>query len=129
MHISMVPNSKILFSNYSKKNLVCPENENGETTVNAVVDVGQICQDDISCTMFEKIDFPFKFRSEQCAENLYILMIYPEAGAGDNSVMSIGAQFIDQQPCFTVTGGVHEIVNTDTQCGERSATSCEETVR
>lgn len=128
MHINMVPNSKILFSNLSKKKLVCPEGDNGNA-INRDVNVGEICQEDISCTMFEKIDFAFRFRAEQCSETLFVLMIYPKTNQNPDAEMSISAEYVDHSPCFTVTGGIHEIVNTETQCGEKTAETCESTVR
>lgn len=125
MHIDLVPNSKILFSNFSKKDQICPDG----VSVPEDVNVGELCQEDISCTMFEKIDFAFRFRAEQCAETLYVLMIYPETNDSDDVEMSIAAEYVDASPCFTVTGGVHEVVNTETQCGERDAETCQSTVR
>lgn len=127
--VSMVPNSKILFSNLSKIDKICPTISAGRNYLDTEIDVGELCEDDISCTMFEKIDFPFKYRAEQCFESLYVLMIYPEPDPAQQTEMSIQAEYVDNAPCFTVSGGVHEVVNTETQCGEKSASACEATIR
>lgn len=125
MNITMVPNSKIIFSNFSKKDKVCPGGEDVSQDIN----LGNICQEDISCTMFEKIDFPFRYKAEQCAEMLYVLMVYPPENENPESEMSIWAEYINDVPCFTVSGGVHEVVNSETQCGQRSEDMCESNVK
>ena len=126
MQIDMVPNSKILFSSYSKISQVCPSDDD-EAIDN--INVGELCQEDISCTMFEKIEFPFIFRSEQCTDVMYVLMVYPKTSEDPEDTMSIYAEYADNSPWYTVTGGVHEIINTETQWGERSADLCESTIR
>jgi hypothetical protein len=127
--ISLVPNSEILFSNESKLNQVCPKGRTGISTENTEISVGDICKDDISCTLFEKINDPFKFRAEQCFDTLYVLVVYPPVQSGKTHTMSIQAEYVDEEPCYTVAGGVHEVVNTDTQCGEKQADTCEATIR
>lgn len=120
----MTPNSRILFSNISKRDQIWP---GGEVVPN--VNLGNICNDDISCTMFEKIDIPFRFRAEQCVEMLYVLMIYPNSNPNPNVKMSISGEYIDETPCYTISGGIHEIVSSDTICGIRTDEECESTVR
>ena len=95
MHIDMVPNSKILFSSYSKLSQVCPPNK-GKAVDN--INVGALCQEDISCTMFEKVELPFKFRSEQCTETMYVLVVYPETNEDPDDKMSIYAEYADNSP-------------------------------
>lgn len=65
--------------------------------------------------MFEKIDQPFKFRSEQCDEMMYVLIVYPETNEDPERSMSIYAEYVNDKPCYTVTGGVHEVVDSSTQ--------------
>lgn len=126
--ISLVPNSEILFSNDSKYAQVC--GSGGVSSQNTQIQVGEICKDNISWTMFEKIEDPFKFRAEQCFETLYVLVLYPETyDDGQEYTMSIEAEYVDEHPWFTVSGGIHEIVNTETQCGEKQADLCEDTIR
>mmetsp|Transcript_25280 Transcript_25280/g.28036 ORF Transcript_25280/g.28036 Transcript_25280/m.28036 type:complete len:122 (-) Transcript_25280:459-824(-) len=121
----MVPNSKILFSNLPKKSLICPDDTQPVTDVK----ISDFCTNDFSCTMFENINQPFRFRAEQCAEMLYILMIYPTANEDSTSEVSLSAEYVDKTPCYTVTGGAHEIVNTETECGQKDADQCEDTIR
>jgi hypothetical protein len=64
--------------------------------------------------MFEKIDVPFRFRSEQCFPVLYALIIYPAPDDSADVKMSISADFIDMGACFTVTGGIHEEIPVQT---------------
>ena len=72
---------------------------------------------------------PFKFRAEQCAEMLYILMIYPEENPNPEDEIRLSAEYKDDAPCYTVSGGVHEVVNSETECGKRFKDTCEETIR
>ena len=125
VNITMVSNTKILFSNLPKKHLVCPD----DSTPSEKIDISTFCNEDISCTMFENINMPFKFRAEQCAEMLYILMIYPEQNEDETKQMEISAQYIDETPCYTVSGGVHEIINSETKWGARTENLWESTVR
>mmetsp|Transcript_20745 Transcript_20745/g.20485 ORF Transcript_20745/g.20485 Transcript_20745/m.20485 type:complete len:88 (+) Transcript_20745:246-509(+) len=81
----------------------------------ADIDISTNCEEDVSCTMFGKIDAPFKFRAEQCAQMLYVLMIYPETNENPEDEVSISAEYIDNIPCYTVSGGVHEVVNSETE--------------
>ena len=79
--------------------------------------------------MFEKIDVPFRFRSEQCYPILYALIIYPSPDESAGNTMSISADYIDSGSWFTVAGGIHEEIPVQTEWGKRSATLCESTVK
>jgi hypothetical protein len=83
------------------------------------INLGDVCNDDISCTMFEKIDYPFKFRAETCAEMLYVLVIYPASNASPDAEMSISGEYVDETPCYTIAGGIHETVSSGTVCGAK----------
>jgi len=120
-----VPNTSILFSNLPKYDKIC----SGSKNLYQEIDISKYCENDISCTMYEKIDTPFKFRAEQCAEMLYILMIYPPENKNPNDEMSISAEYIDDTPWYTVSGGVHDVVNSKTEWGKRHEDTCESTVR
>mmetsp|Transcript_14574 Transcript_14574/g.16828 ORF Transcript_14574/g.16828 Transcript_14574/m.16828 type:complete len:190 (+) Transcript_14574:114-683(+) len=128
LNITTVLNSKVLFSNISKKSEVCPNGDSVDYS-NSKVNVGEICQNDITCTLFEKIDLPFRFRAEQCFEQLYVLMVYPLPDEANPQTMKIYAEYINNEPCFTVTGGIHDVINTETDCGKKAAEDCEKTVR
>jgi hypothetical protein len=69
--------------------------------------------------MFEKIDYPFKYRAEQCAEMLYVLVIYPASNASPDAEMSIAGEYVDETPCYTIAGGIHEIISSETVCGAK----------
>jgi hypothetical protein len=83
------------------------------------INLGNVCNDDISCTMFEKIDYAFKYRAETCAELLYVLVIYPASNASPDAEMSISGEYVDEAPCFTIAGGIHETVSSGTVCGAK----------
>lgn len=121
--INLVPNSKILFSTSSKYDQVW----NQETPK---INIGELCEDDVRCTKFENIKEVFRYRSEQCFKDLFILVIYPETNEDENdNTMSISADYVDIEPCYAVTFSVHETINTGIECGMKSDTECEQTVK
>ena len=79
--------------------------------------------------MFEKIDYAFKYRAETCAELLYVLVIYPASNASPDAEMSISGEYVDEAPCFTIAGGIHETVSSGTVCGAKISEDCENTIR
>lgn len=128
MNITLIPNTRILFSNISKKDIVCPDGDDVDYS-DQYVNVGEICENDISWTMFEKIDVPFRFRAEQCYPMLYALVVYPPLDDSTEQVLSISADYIDSESWFTVTGGIHEEIPVQTDWGKRSADMWESTVK
>lgn len=107
---------------------VCPPDAVDINTDNTQIELRDICQDDISCTTFQFIDDPFVFRTEQCYEKLYILVIYPVL-EGEDKVMTLSAEYEDTLPCFTIYKGIHEEISTEAQCGQKSVETCEDTIK
>ena len=120
MDIDPVPGSMILISNKPTRSLVCHKSKKViYDTTNTVINVAEVCGDMISCTFYKEVNYRFKFRGEQCYEELYVLAIYPQIQSqppGAN--MTISGDYVKDSPCYTVSGGVHEEENTVSRWGK-----------
>ena len=119
LHIVPVPGSKLLTSNQPKFHSVCEpsiQNISLETT----------CKNDISCTYFDNSTDELVIRAEQWYEKLYLLVIYPDES---EEQMTLKAEYVDDEPWYTIKGGIHEVFNTKTHCGNQTDQGCKDDLR